>query len=57
MRGPDIQQEALFSTVSPSDRVPQDHVMLLSHFLPLQHLMLIVVGTHINRPPEHNFID
>jgi len=25
MRGPDIQQDTLFSTVNPSDRVPQDH--------------------------------
>ena len=25
MRGPDIQQDALFSTVSPDARVPKDH--------------------------------
>ncbi len=25
MRGPDIQQDALFSTVSPESRVPKDH--------------------------------
>jgi transposase len=27
MRGPDIQQETLFSTVNRSDRVPQDHLL------------------------------
>ena len=25
MRGPDIQQDTLFSTVSPETRVPKDH--------------------------------
>ena len=25
MRGPDIHQDTLFSTVSPADRVPKDH--------------------------------
>ncbi len=25
MRGPDIHQETLFSTVSPESRVPKDH--------------------------------
>ena len=25
MRGPDIQQDSLFSTVSPESRVPKDH--------------------------------
>ena len=25
MRGPDIQQDSLFSTVNPADRVPGDH--------------------------------
>ena len=25
MRGPDIQQDSLFSTVSPETRVPKDH--------------------------------
>jgi transposase len=29
MRGVDIQQDTLFSTVSPSDRVPKDHPLRL----------------------------
>jgi len=27
MRGPDIQQDTLFSTVSPKQRVPKDHLL------------------------------
>ena len=27
MRGPDIQQDSLFSTVSPESRVPKDHLL------------------------------
>lgn len=27
MRGPDVQQDALFSTVIPEERVPKDHLL------------------------------
>ena len=31
MRGPDIQQDAVFSTVSPDARVPKDHPLWPIH--------------------------
>ena len=34
MRGPDIQQDTLFSTVSPDTRVPKDHPLR-----PIRHMV------------------
>ena len=48
MRGPDIQQETLFSTVNPSDRAPKDH--------PLRPIRTMVNEALKNLDPEFNLL-
>lgn len=56
MRGADIQQDTLFSTVIPEERVPVDHplrpiredVDSLIHFQPLLVQQLCTFGVNLN---------